>query len=463
VSATGADEGYMASSGVKETTIFAMQTHTTSSTAVDNYGDAEEESATSGGIYTATPYLARYSGNLLGLAARFPELGSGPVVAARAALAGPPSEMNISVSGAWDDLVLALMHWDSRGDNQSLNALPNATFYKSQAVAVLRSGWSEGSGAYLAVKGGDSSITHQDLDHGHFVMDTRGYRWFCDLGGESYALPNMFLPFKGRYRYYRKATRGHNTLAFDDPGGFDPADGERSDQAVNIMSTLVPGVACVGKSTCNDGEAIIVNLTSAYSTHLPSDASVVRTFSTADGLTSVTTADEIHGNTNKTVTWGAHTRASVSLHGSTATLSSPGGLQMGMTFEAIPSDACGVWQEALVKLPGGSEPNNTRFPLRGARKVWLVCKPTLTKLSVTMRDHGNSSSLRAKFDDMDAPAVYGWNGTAMTETRTRVQTGTISAWQKQALDYLMRAATEVLSRPPRHGSVHCGGECTCAM
>ena len=54
----------------------------------------------------------------------------------------------------------------------------------------------------------------------------------------------MFLPFKGRYRYYRKSTRGHNTLSFGDPGGFDPNTAEQSDQAVNTFSTLTPGPAC---------------------------------------------------------------------------------------------------------------------------------------------------------------------------------------------------------------------------
>jgi len=37
-----------------------------------------------------------------------------------------------------------------------------------------------------AAKGGDSSTTHQDLDHGSFVWETKGYRWAIDLGAESY-------------------------------------------------------------------------------------------------------------------------------------------------------------------------------------------------------------------------------------------------------------------------------------
>ena len=82
----------------------------------------------------------------------------------------------------------------------------------------------------------------------------------------------MFLPFQGRYRYYRKSTRGHNTLAFRDPGGFDPGDAEMSDQAVNEFSPLTPGTACArrgGGASCGAGEVMVVNLTAAYAPQLP--------------------------------------------------------------------------------------------------------------------------------------------------------------------------------------------------
>jgi hypothetical protein len=78
-------------------------------------------------------------------------------------------------------------------------------------------------------------------------------RWVCDLGIENYLLAGMFgssARYSGtnftldrqlgsRYAYYRKATRGHNTLTFDERGGFDPADAAASDQAVNIVSRLI--------------------------------------------------------------------------------------------------------------------------------------------------------------------------------------------------------------------------------
>eukprot|EP01050_Picozoa_sp_SAG11_P024948 SAG11_NODE_5471_length_1551_cov_0.935950_1_plen_411_part_10 len=63
-----------------------------------------------------------------------------------------------------------------------------------------------------------------------------------------------------------------------------------------------------------------------------------------------------------------------------------------------------------------------------------------------------------------AMAVVGWNGTAMAQTRARVQAGTLSPAQQQALDYLTHSATAALSLPPRHESLRSqrGGECRCS-
>ena len=97
-----------------------------------------------------------------------------------------------------------------------------------------------------------------------------------------------------RYAYYRKATRGHNTLTFNERGGFDPDDAAASDQAVNIVSPLLlPAEAGDGDAhspnngrrmdTLDDGATaagamklkrfVSVNLTNAYSGQLSSSPS----------------------------------------------------------------------------------------------------------------------------------------------------------------------------------------------
>ena len=71
--------------------------------------------------------------------------------------------------------------WDSAGTEADLAKLPMAAFFPAHGVAAFRSGWEqtsaettrkgEGKGSYLALKGGDSMATHQDLDHGSFVWE----------------------------------------------------------------------------------------------------------------------------------------------------------------------------------------------------------------------------------------------------------------------------------------------------
>lgn len=292
-------------------------------------------------------------------------------------------------------------------------------------MAALRNGWGEKDN-YFASKGGDSTVTHQDLDHGHFVWETKGYRWAIDLGSETYALPNMFLPFKGRYNYYRKASRGHNVLNFDDRADFYPADGNFSDQTINVFSKLEVGPACAAaerakhpNNGCSTGEIWTIDLTSAYSRQLGDGAAarggdvgdarggsgrsaasnsrnkqtVKRTFVIPKSDMSVLTVDDkidARSNPGLNVTWGMHTRAPVTLGGTTARLHDSGGKQeLGLAYKSEPSDACGDWQSAAIVLPSTPVP---RFDLEGARKVWLVCKPTLTRLQVTLGSSSSSSS-----------------------------------------------------------------------
>jgi hypothetical protein len=410
--ATGHDNGYMSAPGVRETAGYALQMYSTPSGDVFNYGDTPDGHL--------SPDVAS---NLLGLTARFPsQLGTPALVqVVKAAIRTPPPTQ--PGGGGWDVVALALMHWPNVAQEPSapshLDDLPTAAFYEAQAVGVVRSGW-EKTSAYLGARGGNASVTHQDLDHGTFVYESRGYRWVVDLGTENYGLPNMFLPFQGRYRYYRKSTRGHNTLAFRDAGGFDPADAEHSDQAVNVFSTLQPGSACrrtsssaaaaaasvlIGEGAsdhpwvCGAGEVMVVNLTSAYAPQLPNGLpdphqaarSIVRSFLLSEQRTSLTVIDTIEQRSNSksedNVTFGLHTRASgIHINGSGATLVAPTGLRPHVNLTSVPANACGGWKSALVRLPNGTLHNQTRFPLYGAKKLWVVCTSAASELRVTLYD-----------------------------------------------------------------------------
>ncbi|MBN9531567.1 MAG: heparinase II/III family protein [Alphaproteobacteria bacterium] len=91
--------------------------------------------------------------------------------------------------------------------------LPLSRHFRAIDVACFRSSWTDPGAWFVGAKGGDNRVNHADLDLGSFVLDALGQRWAVELGPDDYALPGYFGSDK-RWSYYRKATRGQNTLAF---------------------------------------------------------------------------------------------------------------------------------------------------------------------------------------------------------------------------------------------------------
>lgn len=390
LSATGSDYGHMQAPGLNVTAYFALQTYATPSGSLFNYGDTNEISG-SGGMDGM-----RTSANLLSLARLFPALGASPSFFARTLLHTPRA----NTTGGFDEAVVALLRWSTNGSQGDLAALPHQAFYPQKQVAVARSGWSPGD-SYLGVKGGNSAMTHQDLDHGSFVFDRSGQRWVCDLGIENYLLAGMFgssteysrtnfsldRQWGSRYAYYRKATRGHNTLTFDERGGFDPVDAAASDQAINIISPLI--LPRSSASAWRDGlydassrHFVAVNLTEAYSRQLSAaSGSVIRSFALDDAMSCLTITDEIRGigAAVENVSFTIHTRAHVTLGSSGPTLRSGGHTLRVRTrstataISGVQPLSCGAWRADEVRLPTDQQPAAARFPVRGAAKVWVTC------------------------------------------------------------------------------------------
>lgn len=53
-------------------------------------------------------------------------------------------------------------------------------------VALIRTGWNEGEGYYVGIKGGTASASHAHMDAGSFVFEALGVRWAQDLGMQEY-------------------------------------------------------------------------------------------------------------------------------------------------------------------------------------------------------------------------------------------------------------------------------------
>jgi hypothetical protein len=81
----------------------------------------------------------------------------------------------------------------------------------------MRATWTDNTGMYLAMKAGKAlgHQTHGDLDQGDFVLDAMGERWAGEYGSGDYLSPDYFASEAQdatRWKYYRKATEGQNTL-----------------------------------------------------------------------------------------------------------------------------------------------------------------------------------------------------------------------------------------------------------
>ncbi len=218
---------------------------------------------------------------------------------------------------------LNLIWRQTEGVSPSLRQ-PKALWFGDAGLVTMRSAWDDPDATYVAFKAGPVQSHHNNLDAGTFVLDAKGVRWAVDLGRGNYLLPGYFT--SERFRYYRTATIGQNTLAFDGANqktngrafiedfaqfpGFDFAIGDLSDPYNRKSGTVRRRVALVGD------EAVLVQ-------------------------------DEIAAASTGAVTWTMHTAARIDIDGPRATLKQDG-KQMtavilspaGATFHARSADPC---------------------------------------------------------------------------------------------------------------------------
>lgn len=89
------------------------------------------------------------------------------------------------------------------------------------AVAMMRTSWTDSEGLYLGLKAGQASLPHGHMDVGSFVMDADGVRWASDPGPESYSKMEEYIdpwdrsPESKRWDVFRLGPLSHNVLTFD--------------------------------------------------------------------------------------------------------------------------------------------------------------------------------------------------------------------------------------------------------
>ena len=157
--------------------------------------------------------------------------------------------------------------------------------------ASFRNTWDE-SGIVAALHTGINNYKyHGHYDLGSFYIESKGARFFTDLGNENYELEN-------RQYSYRIRAEGHNTLVINPSQKLDQQEG-----AECLISEFGSG---------NEAYAV-TDLTTAYE---PSDAkSVIRGLKMIKDKECVVIQDEISLNAPGEIYWFAHTKGQIDVAG----------------------------------------------------------------------------------------------------------------------------------------------------
>lgn len=292
--------------------------------------------------------------------------------------------------------VVSLASYTAAGSVADLETLlPLDYLFERRAVGFFRESWTDPNAAWLGLKGCNSTADHGDLDAGTWVLELGGQRWAIDMGSGSYALPGYWDKSSkdgARYSYYRKSTRGHNTLTFN---GYDDHPGP-SNQLVGGPEVVISAFHAGSKKTTRSA---VVDMTSAYS-HFGAKK-IVRTFSWNADMSILTITDELEfGNIapsaaapvsstgSMNATWAMHTLANItilptanaSLAGSAQPLHqavlSQGGVELVATV-VEPASLAFRSQEVRLKAP--------QKPSVGVRKLTLEMDCIVEKIVVDFR------------------------------------------------------------------------------
>ncbi|MCX6327242.1 MAG: DUF4962 domain-containing protein [Bacteroidia bacterium] len=97
---------------------------------------------------------------------------------------------------------------DFNVNNLSQLKIPQDIHLKNIETVTFRNSWDDDE-AFVCFHNGKVDVNHGHSDAGNFIFDFQGIRWACELGSESYDIPN-------RHHFaYRCRTEGHNLFVIN--------------------------------------------------------------------------------------------------------------------------------------------------------------------------------------------------------------------------------------------------------
>ena len=236
-----------------------------------------------------------------------------------------------------------LIWFEPEGRGPAETGFPLDAEYQNTGVTFMRSAWEDSDAVFVGFKGGDSRVSHSQLDLGTFVFDALGYRWATDLGKDDYNLPGYFGA--NRWDYYRMRTESHNTLL------------------INGENQPPEAKAGISKFVSRPDRAFaIANLSDGY----PMMSSVRRGVVLVD-RTHLLVQDEVESGEPADVLWGMLTPGDVKLDGASAVLTQGGTHVRVRILE--PDDAVFETMDANPEPPQAQNPGITKLVVRLSGRV----------------------------------------------------------------------------------------------
>ena len=293
--------------------------------------------------------------------------------------------------------------------------------FKGIDTAFFRTNWTDSSMVFAGFHGGKNNSNHGNLDVGTFVLDAEGERWFIDLGGDSYSLPDYFGA-AGRGTYYRGRAEGQNTVCVNPD--------KKADQVYTARGRITDYVSKP------KGAYAIMDMKSALSVLKVSDAKRGMLFT--NNRRAVVVQDEMTLLEPGEVWWFAHTQADIEVapDGKSAVLT-----QNGKRMSAVitsDNDAKFTVMDA-VKLPTSPATHELDNKNAGIRKLAIHLTGVKdVNLAVTFRmlDEGESEpSYQYSYTKMENWQIPDGALAVPTLTDVRVNGQTVENFNPFATDY----------------------------
>lgn len=119
----------------------------------------------------------------------------------------------------FDQLFFLSLPWFDNASSQGAGDIPALEVYhnKINDIVVFNGDRGKKGSVYLAAKGGQPDLAHQQMDCGTFIVESDGVLWTEDLGADDYDLPGFWdgKPGGQRWKYFRNNNFSHNVINID--------------------------------------------------------------------------------------------------------------------------------------------------------------------------------------------------------------------------------------------------------